>query len=233
LNLHKIALVGLLGLIQIPFGGCSSGERGPVTVERQGQETAVEPTPTSRSKVRASQSGVSVVSGTLTVAALLENRGRETLADIELNVLLLDGAGKRLFEFGDNLPFCPPDTECWWGTRFPSDSFPDDSTHVEGVVVTVTSDGDPYAEGVIPEILEFPVSRNKQGIVRARAPRDEGMAFVLGFLDGRPLSGIGVNIFDRPGPTKRIAIADDILPRVATREHLRGFMYSFDLPEGS
>ena len=180
------------------------------------------------------RSGFAVLGNRISFAALVRNPTDKTLGDISLRVTLRDPASRRVDSFLDDLPYCPARQGCWWGSSFVGRDFGRRWRETSAAEVRVVEAGGPYrTSGRPPMILRFRVERTRTGAVRGRAPADEGIAFIVGFKDGEPRSGIGLNIRRGMGFGLDVRVPRPFLPRLGRAEELRGFMYPVAVAAGS
>jgi hypothetical protein len=176
--------------------------------------------------VTVERSGSSVSDAFVTVAALLRVP-TGTYGPIGLRVSLRDAHGERVAETADELPYCPARTDCWWAASFPLDRF--ESPRAIRTADIQPAAAPPRYEGRA-RVLTFEVARLPDGRVRGRAPAEEGHAYVVGFLDGRPRGGISANV--HPSTGRDVMLAPGELAHLGPGAELRGYFYAGRVPMG-
>jgi hypothetical protein len=176
-----------------------------------------------------SKSGFALFKGRLSAAALLANRSNRLAGDIRLRLTLYDRHGDVVVRVPAHLPYCPAHSRCWWSASFLGGQVSRDWRSTSELEVEVVRA--PARERARDSIVAFPVHRDRDGTVRGRAPRGEGLVFIIGFSDGKPRSGISVNIAEDVRLGRSIGVQDDIFPMIAG-ESLKAFMYNVEFNPG-
>jgi hypothetical protein len=133
---------------------------------------------------------------------------------------LRDKWNKELAATGESFPYCPAQSECWWGAAFPGQQFGKGYTRFDHAQVKVTGRGkSPPSAGPIVEIQAF---RDDRGQVLAVTPGGSGLIYVIVLESGQPRVGASVKIDMAEGT--RVGVLDNVPAGKA--EALRGFFYS-------
>lgn len=174
------------------------------------------------------KAGFSLMGDRMGAAALLQNATGSDVTDIELDVEFLDAEGEVLWTVEENLPFCPAQTHCWWGSSWPSARH-QDAAHFDSVRVSAKAKATKRGVG---RVLPLALERRADGTVRGFAPAKEGMAVLLSSA-GAKSHGVMVNVKEGFGLGRRVEVGPDMFPQLGHDEALRGFMYPMKLPLGS
>lgn len=163
----------------------------------------------------------------VSVGATLHNAGARAANQIGLDLRFLDSRGRTVATTSDSLPWCPAGATCLWGGTFVGSQFGPRWAAIERVEIVARV-------GFWNERASAPLSfdaRREDGTVVGTIPGREGDAYVVGFSDGRPVSGIALVIRREDRPSKRLA-DEGLLPAV-TGERLVGAFYPGTVPTGS
>lgn len=183
--------------------------------------------PDQKEVVEVERQGSSLSGQTIGIAALLRVRGDQTLGPLRLRVSFRDNDGDVVDETEDSLPYCPPQSDCWWGGRFGLMQFQRPS---EIVRATVDAIGDPEPYTAPAELLTFSVSPQPDGRVLGRAPRDEGYAYVIAFDADRPRWGTWRGV--RGEDMRSVTFAASEFPDFRDEVRLRAFFYAGTITPG-
>lgn len=177
--------------------------------------------------VSATAAGVTLSPAQVSVGATLHNADARAANQIGLDIRLFDARGRTVATTTDSLPWCPGGATCLWGGTFVGSQFGRRWDAIARVAISVRV-------AYWTERASTPVgfdARREDGTVIGTIPGREGDAYVVGFTDGRPVSGMALVIRREDKPSTRLADAA-LLPPV-TGERLVGAFYPGPVSPGS
>lgn len=227
-----VSLIAVVGLVGCAVDPSRSDAARPLPSNATASVVEGEPTDSAIGDVSVSvaKSGFYVFEDRFSAAALIVNDSKRFAGDVRLRLTFYNRQEDVLGTVRDSLPYCPADSRCWWARSY---SIPGEITrqwrsisrlHVEIVRA-------PAREAAGKSILAFRVHRGGDGTVRGRAPGNEGLVYIIGLSDGKPRSGIFVNIAEEDGLPRRISVPEGFLPAIAG-ERLRAVMYDVEFEFG-
>lgn len=179
-------------------------------------------------KVAIGRHGASVLNQRVSAAGILQNTSENHIRDIELKLTFVDDDGDIVRRLPAYVPFCPSGQRCWWSRIYTADQFPSTYRSIAGVRVRVVAATRTRAS---KRVVAFDVHRDDRERVEGTAPRDEGLVFVVGIRNGKPVSGLFVNISESAGLPRRFRIERSVYP-VPRNHSLRAFMYPTQVSMG-
>lgn len=172
--------------------------------------------------------GSTVSDGVIAVAANIRVRTRHAVGPVRLEVRFRDAKGAEVATTRDSLPYCPPDTDCWWAATFPVDQFERGDGRIRTAEVESIDPTSTYGKDA--RVLKFQVSRLTDGRVRGVAPSEEGYVYLIAFEDAQLRGGMFVGVTPEFGRDVYFAASD--VARLGRDSQLRAYFYPTDVPRG-
>lgn len=199
--------------------------RGPTTSPAQGNDATPVPRVTETTeptRVDVVRSGFTIHRDQVGVGAVVRVYGSSARREIDLDIAYY-ASGRRLGSEEDTLPFCPPQTECFWGQTFVGDTLGSEWRSIDDVRVSIRDGG--TADGDV-EIEELSLTSDDDSIV-VRPVGAEGTVYVV-VVEGRT-PRFGQSFYTPDGDRREITYPRRSFPP-APVEAFKAFFYPGPVP---